>query len=98
MLNEIAQAIAGREVLELVYPPGRRLVEPHAVGYGSDGSLLLRAFQTEGASASGEPNNWKLFRLDRTDRIDPTGMRFSNPRPGYRKNDKAMKGGIIAQL
>jgi hypothetical protein len=61
-------------------------------------NLLLRAFQTEGASASGEPKNWKLFRLDRAERIDPTGSSFDGPRPKYQRGDAAMKGGIIAEL
>jgi hypothetical protein len=98
MLAAVKNAIEGRKVLEINYPPGRRLVEPHALGYSDDGNLFLRAFQTQGASASGEHKNWKLFRLDRAEGIGLTASAFVGPRPDYRRGDKAMKGGIVAQL
>ena len=98
MLSIIKNAIEGRRILEIYYPPGRRLVEPHTLGYGADGSLLLRAFQNEGASASGEHVNWKLFRVDRARELEPSGNLFFGPRPGYRKGDSAMKGGIIVEM
>ena len=98
MLTIVQSAIEGRQVLDFDYYPGNRTIEPHALGYGSDGQLLLRAYQTGGASASGEHAHWKLFRLDRADRVMPTEDFFSGPRPGYVRGDKAMKGGILAQL
>lgn len=98
MLHIIKNAIEGCMVLEIYYPPGLRIVEPHAVGRSADGNLLLRAFQTDGASASGEHVNWKLFRLDRAGNVGGSLGAFAGPRPGYRRGDKAMKGGIIAQL
>lgn len=98
MLSAIKQAIEGRKVLEIDYPPGKRFVEPHALGYSADGNALLRAYQTAGASASGEHVNWKLSRIDRAGSAGPTGNSFSGPRPDYRRGDSAMKGGIIAKL
>jgi hypothetical protein len=84
--------------MRINYDLGMREIEPHAVGYGSDGQLLLRAYQTTGASASGEHENWKLFRLDRFTGSSKPADPFNGPRPGYRRGDKAMKQGIIAQL
>ncbi len=98
MLTAIRNAIEARQVLEIHYTIGRRVVEPHALGYGADGSVLLRAFQTEGASASGEHVNWKLFRIDRARSIRALSGGFDRPRPGYRRGDAAMKGGIVVQL
>jgi hypothetical protein len=97
-LELIVEAISNRQILEFVYPPGRRLIEPYALGYSADMNLLLRAYQTEGASASGEHEHWKLFRLDRAERIDPTGSSFTDARAEYKRGDRAMKGGIIAEL
>lgn len=74
------------------------MIEPHALGYSEEGHVLLRAYQTDGASASGEHINWKLFRLDRMATIQASGKLFDGPRPLYRRGDSAMKGGIIAQL
>jgi hypothetical protein len=98
MLSAVKHAIEGRQVLEINYPPGKRFVEPHALGYSADGNVLLRAYQIAGASASGEHVNWKLFRIDRAGGAGPTGNVFGGPRPDYKRGDSAMKGGIIAQL
>jgi len=90
-------AIQEKRRVRLFYPPGERLVEPHALGYSSKGDLLLRAFQVEGASASNEHHEWKLFRLDRMGSSGPDEV-FTGPRPGFKRGDSAMKGGIIAEL
>ena len=94
----ITAAINQRNVVRLTYPPGVRLIEPHAFGWSSDRKLLIRAYQTEGASASGEHAHWKLFRVDRAESIDLSGDIFDGPRPEYKRGDRAMKGGIIAEL
>ena len=98
MLTTIQNAIHNCHRLQVSYEPGSRVIEPHAVGYGSDGQLLLRAFQVSGVSASGEHHDWKLLRLDKLMSANNNGQVFDGPRPGYRKGDKAMKGGIIAEL
>jgi hypothetical protein len=94
----ITAAIKEKQVLRVSYPPGLRLVEPHAFGWSTDRNLLLRAYQTEGASTSGEHEWWKLFRIDRADTIELAGVSFECPRPEYKRGDRAMRGGIIAEL
>ncbi len=91
-------AINGRKLVELWYHPGARVIEPHALGIGTAGQLLLRAFQIEGESASGEHINWKLFRIDRMKDATTNGQKFDGPRPEYKQNDRAMTRGTIAQL
>ena len=98
MKDLIADSIRKSRKMRVQYGPGARLIEPHALGYSSDGNALLRAYQTEGASVSGEPAQWKLFRLDRMRSIEVSDEPFDGPRPGYRRGDDAMKGGIIEQL
>ncbi len=98
MTSDAKESIENRLVLEVEYPPGVRLIEPHALGIGSSGQTLLRAFQTDGASASGESPHWKLFRMDRMKSLSVTGQKFFGPRDGYKRGDRAMKGGIIAEL
>ncbi len=88
----IADAIASQQALCIDYDGGERTIEPHCYGTGSSEQELLRAFQTEGHSNSGESFGWKLFRLDRMSEVRATNMRFDSPRPGYnRSEDKAMK-------
>jgi len=98
MLDEIVAAIQQQRALTINYHPGLREIEPHAVGYGKRRQLLLRAFQTRGASASGKHADWKLFRVDRVAISPQMADHFGGPRPGYRRGDPAMTGGIIAQL
>lgn len=94
----IVAAIEARRRWTVSYFPGSRTIEPHAVGYGSSGQVLLRAFQTDGASASGEHVNWKLMRLDRMEFAVLTNQTFDGPRPEYKQGDSAMTQGIIAEL
>jgi predicted DNA-binding transcriptional regulator YafY len=98
MLALLTAAIEGRRLVSIWYDPGVRVVEPHALGYGSDGQLLLRAFQVAGASASDQPVHWKLFRLDRIKDAKLNGRVFRKPRPEYQRDDRAMTRGIIAQI
>jgi predicted DNA-binding transcriptional regulator YafY len=98
MLPILVAAIEGRRLVSIWYDPGVRVIEPHALGYGSDGQLLLRAFQVAGASGSGQPVHWKLFRLDRIKDAKLNGGSFRKPRPEYQRDDRAMPRGIIAQI
>ena len=50
MNSDICTAINERRLLEIFYDPGSRIIEPHALGLGSDRNELLRAFQVSGAS------------------------------------------------
>lgn len=98
MEGEISGAIRAKRVLNINYSPGNRTIEPHTFGRGSDGQLLLRGYQISGASASGEPTNWKLFRVDQIAKLSVSEATFDGPRPGYKRGDKAMKNGVIAEL
>lgn len=99
MKDFIQRAITAKRLLRLQYEPGERVVEPHALGLSADGTVFLRAFQVEGESAQGERAGWKLFRLDRVGPSRALAMAGSfSARPEYKKGDRAMKGGIIAEL
>ncbi len=101
MNGSIVNAIKERRRVNLRYPPGRRLIEPHAYGESADGKELLRAlraYQINGASDSGGPVGWKMFHVDRIESMEVLDNRFVNPRPGYSRGDRAMKGRIFAQL
>ena len=98
MEREYLSAIRNNKRLKLWYAPGERLIEPHALGRSKEGHLLLRAYQVSGASESGEHEHWKLFRIDRAHSPLVQSESFLGPRAGYKKGDKAMKGGIVAEL
>ncbi|SDT28530.1 hypothetical protein [Bradyrhizobium canariense] len=98
MRELLEAAINECKLVNIWYEPGTRSIECHALGYGSAGQILLRAFQIDGASASNEHVNWKLFRLDRMRDVELTIFEFDGPRPEYKLNDRAMTRGIICQL
>lgn len=98
MNDLVAKAIETKTVLRLYYDTGWRLVEPHCLGIGKDGQILLRAYQIHGATKSGDNNNWKLFRLDNPHLLEVTNDNFIGPRPLYNPNDPVMKRGIIKSL
>jgi hypothetical protein len=98
MNRTILLAIRERRLLCLHYAPGMRIVQPCAYGRSSEGNDLLRAFQTSGASASGEHVHWKLFRVDRIQQMQLLLEQFLSPPLDYHANDKAMRGGIYCQL
>lgn len=96
--RQIRNAINSKTVIELNYPPGRRKIQPHVLGVSSKGDKLLRAFQVEGASESGEHRNWKLFRLDKILSVSASEEGFKADHKDYNPDDPAMKGGIIARV
>lgn len=98
MLALLIAAIEGRRLVSIWYDPGVRVVEPHVLGYGADGQVLLRAFQVAGVSTSGQRVQWKLFRLDRIKDAKLSAGSFRKPRRDYQRDDSAMTRGIIAQV
>jgi len=97
-IEAIAEAIAKRRIIEFWYEPGLRNIEPHCLGKSANGDFLLRAYQTGGASSSGEHEHWKLFRIDRCSSVKIMDESFNGPRPEYKRGDRAMKRGIISEL
>jgi hypothetical protein len=91
MNQSIVTAINNRYVLSIFYDGGTRIIEPHCYGISTEGNELLRAFQVNGYSNSGNPIGWKLFRVDNIMSMESTGDTFVSPRPGYNPlGDKAM--------
>ncbi len=98
MNSVICQAINNRKLLKLAYHWGFRLVEPHAYGVNNNGHDLLRCYQVGGASDSGQPKGWKLFRVDEIHQLHVTEDSFSRPRDGYKRGDTALDRKIYSQL
>lgn len=90
MKNEIITAIENQNVLEFYYKGHLRIVEPHAYGTTAKGNELLRAYQIEGTSDSGEVPDWKLFSTNKIEQLTTREANFSETRPGYNPGDTAM--------
>ena len=95
---EICQAINERRAIQLNYEWGHRTAEPHAYGLNDNGHELLRAYQTGGASESGQPTGWKIFRVHEITGLTVLEEHFSHPRQGYKRGDKALDRRIYCEL
>ena len=97
MHHIICEAIYNLKFLALKYDDFNRIVEPYSYGLSDEGHELLRAYQVLGGSESGETTGWKLLRVDEIQRLAVLEDDFTDPRPGYRRNDSAMTT-IFCQL
>jgi hypothetical protein len=91
MDQDIVNAIKGKNYLKFNYEGYERIVEPHTYGVSTKGNELLRAYQTEGGSNSGNVPGWKLFKYLEMNLLETLDNTFHNPRPGYKKGDSVMQ-------
>lgn len=92
------QALESGVCLELRYDGFSRVVEVHAVGLSKEGDWLMRVWQVSSGSVHNEPTGWKMMRLDEGFSAHLTSIKSVAPRPGYRRGDRAMTGGVKCQL
>lgn len=101
-LSDVQDSIKQKKVIIIYYDgddnggKGYRTIEPVCLGVSKKGNMVLRAWETEGASWS-EKNEgnylpgWRFFRLDKIFTYKPTMDNFTEMRPNYNPNgDKLM--------
>ncbi|KYK38438.1 MAG: hypothetical protein AYK18_17155 [Theionarchaea archaeon DG-70] len=91
MNQMICSAIRSRNAIHFYYNGGFRTAEPFCHGASKNGIELLRAYQVEGHSESGNPAGWKLFRVEKIQHLTVTDNHFKGTRPLYNPDDSAMK-------
>jgi predicted DNA-binding transcriptional regulator YafY len=106
-VDSVTDSIKNRQVVSIYYtgdePGGKglRIIEPVCLGYSKAGNLVLRAWDTDGASHTAylgkQPKpSWRLFRLDKIVMYKPTGGTFNEARPNYNlSGDKSMTNVLI---
>lgn len=101
---QINDAIENRYRVRIEYkdsenrPPSKRYIEVYAVGLSKVGNPVIRAYQLFGGTTTKIPK-WKLFRLDKITKWEPTKPKFNTPidtrdpsAPKFNKNgDRTMK-------
>ncbi len=90
MNTEICEAISNKSIIEFNYHGEMRTVEPHCHGMSSKGNEVLRGYQIDGGSVSGNPSPWRLFNVGDITSLEITNNNFDEPREGYNPNDKGM--------
>jgi hypothetical protein len=86
----ITQAIGERRLLAVTYKGKDRIVEPYCYGLASTGNYLLRCYQTDGDTVSGNRAGWKLLNVAALDGVSLTSATFEPIRDGYNPADKAL--------
>lgn len=97
MSQTIVGAIDARSMIRFEYSGGERLVEPYCYGVTRKGNEVLRAYQADGWSESGNPVGWKLFSVKEMSGLRATDIHFAGDRPEYNPDDSAMER-IIARV
>jgi predicted DNA-binding transcriptional regulator YafY len=102
-INDVRDSIKNKKVMIIYYDgndnggKGYRTIEPVCLGSSKKGNLVLRAWETEGASWSAQNDanylpGWRLFRLDKIFTYRPTTDNFYTMRPKYNPSgDKSME-------
>lgn len=87
--NVLRKGINTHSLVKIKYldDDSERLLEPYTLGINKKGNWALRGYQLEGPSKSGNPEGWKMFRLDRIENIENTPTMYSPNRNGYNKKD-----------
>jgi hypothetical protein len=93
----IQSAIQTLHLISFSYEGYSRTVEPHTYGIDGKGHYAVRGYQVAGGSQSGEYIGWKLFHVNEMHGVTVLPTKFSGPRQGYKRGDKAFRS-ILAQL
>jgi predicted DNA-binding transcriptional regulator YafY len=96
MLDQIAAAIRGRNLIAFCYDGENRLVEPHACGYTAKGKPSFRGYQ-QGGGTTRVDLGWKLFSCEKIEGLQVLALTFDKPRDGFAANDKQLPQ-LVAQL
>lgn len=91
--NTICEAIQEKRLLTFNYLGRARLVEPHLLGYDSDGDLTLSAWQLSGGSGVG----WRDFHVSKSAGVSIVEGPSGAPRPGYNPRDETIES-IVCRL
>lgn len=82
--GDVSDAIDNKRRVNIYYDPpdseakGKRTIDPYVYGLTINGNPAIRAFQVFGETGTEVPS-WKLFRLDRITRWEPTKYVFRKP-------------------
>ena len=89
----ICSAISSRQLIELYYHGGFRLVEPFCLGVlmlGDADNESLLCYQVSGHSEFGDTAGWKLFRFSEISNLKASDRIFTGVRSGYDSNKLVM--------
>ena len=90
MDRRICEAIKNKHHLAFNYDGFPREIEPHAHGVSSSGKEVVRGYQTDGQSSSGQLG-WRLWDVAKMESLRVCRSTFANTRPDYVRGDSQMQ-------
>jgi len=78
--ERLVLAILDHRVVRILYQDRERTVEPHLLGIHEAGEPMLVAYQTAGASQTGDVPGWRTFITTSIDLVEITDRHFPGPR------------------
>lgn len=97
-MNDIANAINNRQLIEFDYDGHHRKVIPAACGsHISTGNDVLRGYQVGGTSATRPVPLWDMFIIAKISNLQVLVETFTELPPHYSRDDKHISP-IVAQL
>ena len=80
--ERLVLAVLEHRVTRIRYNGRDRVIEPQLLGIHEAGEPMLVAYQTAGASQSGDVPGWRTFITTSVEAVDVTDERFPGPRGG----------------
>jgi hypothetical protein len=78
--ERLVLAVLEHRVTRIRYSGRDRVIEPQLLGIHEAGEPMLVAYQTAGASQSGDVPGWRTFITTSVESVDVTDERFPGPR------------------
>ena len=88
--ERLVRAILGHHLVSFRYQGRERIVEPHLLGLHEAGEPMLVAYQTAGASRSGDVPGWHTFITTSMENVEILDGTFAAPRSDMRTSAQPM--------
>jgi hypothetical protein len=82
--ERLVRAILDHRLVGFRYQGRERIVEPHLLGLHEAGEPMLMAYQTAGASRSGDVPGWRTFITTSMEDVEILDQTFPGPRSDLR--------------
>ena len=88
--ERLVRAILEHRLVGFAYQGRERIVEPHLLGLHEAGEPMLLAYQTAGASRSGDLPGWRTFITTSMEGVEILDQTFPGPRSDMRTSAAPM--------
>ncbi len=88
--ERLVRAILEHRLVGFRYQGRERIVEPHLLGLHEAGEPMLVAYQTAGASRSGDVPGWRTFITTSMEDVEILDQTFPGPRSDMRASSQPM--------